>query len=49
MAFREPVLHPRKTLVERKTLAEGAVCFACALAGLTGIALVLQWLVDFMA
>ncbi|WP_337185154.1 hypothetical protein [Phenylobacterium sp.] len=43
MAFREPVLHTRKTL------AESAVCFACALAGLAGIALVLQWLVDFMA
>ncbi|MDZ4370405.1 MAG: hypothetical protein U1C74_03145 [Phenylobacterium sp.] len=42
MTFRDSHSHPPKTL------AEGAACFACALAGLAGVAVVLQWLMGFV-
>jgi hypothetical protein len=42
MALHEPIHHPSKTL------AEGAVCFACAILGLMAIAFVVQWLMDFI-
>ena len=38
MAVREPIHHGSKTL------AEGAVCFGCALAALAVAAVALQWL-----
>lgn len=38
MAVREPIHHGSKTL------AEGAVCFGCALAALAAAAVALQWL-----
>lgn len=31
-----------------KTLAEGAVCFGCALAALTAAAVALQWLMGLL-
>lgn len=37
MTFREPI-HRAPT-----TLAEGAVCFGCAIAALAGAAVALQW------
>lgn len=42
MAFREPVHHGSKTL------AEGAVCFGCALAALTAAAVILQWAMSLL-
>lgn len=42
MAFREPVHHAPKTL------AEGAICFGCALAALAGAAVVLQWAMSLL-
>lgn len=38
MASPEPIHHAPKTL------AEGAVCFGCALAALAGVAVALQWM-----
>lgn len=42
MALHEPVHH------SSKTLAEGAVCFTCAIVGLTAIAIAVQWLMGFV-
>ncbi|WP_293350198.1 hypothetical protein [Phenylobacterium sp.] len=42
MAFREPV-HDAP-----KTLAEGAICFGCALAALAAAAVALQWMMGIL-
>lgn len=43
MAMHEPVHHAPKTL------AEGAVCFGCTIAALTAAAVVIQWVMGFLA
>jgi hypothetical protein len=42
MAVHEPIHHGSKTL------AEGAVCFGCALAALAGAAVALQWIMGLV-
>jgi hypothetical protein len=42
MAVHEPTHHGSKTL------AEGAVCFGCALAALAGAAVAIQWLMSVL-
>lgn len=42
MSVHEPAHHAPKTL------AEGAVCFGCALAALAGAAVVLQWVMSVL-
>jgi hypothetical protein len=42
MAVHEPIHHAPKTL------AEGAVCFGCALAALAGAAVAIQWLMSVL-